>query len=557
LREAKMSAESEFYERAEGLIGEILERNPVWATLAGEHRYDKSLADRSPEGLAADLRALKTALDIFGEMDTSGLGPDALIDHTLIVQILKSMVREQEKMQGFKRDPGQYVGEIMDGASILVMKEFAPLEDRLVSVRARLGQAERVLEEARTNLAAADIPPVWLEVALEQTKQAPGLFLELLPRMAAKEAPALESDLRRTGKKVVEVLQDFTDFLENRIGPEARGDFAVGEDLFNELLRENHMVDYRADELLETGHRLFRETEEAMQSVAAEIDPDRSVKEILEEAKENHPTEEGLIAAYREAMESARRYVIEHEIATVPAGETLRLVETPVYLRPILPFAAYMPPGILEKKQEGMFLVTPVDPDAPEDIRRQQLRGHNLAKLPVTALHEAYPGHHLQLVWANRTESIPRRMGSFLSTLFIEGWAFYCEELMEELGYISEPTQRLGRLNDQLWRAARIILDVSIHTRGMSVEEAVAMLVDRCGLERSNALAEVRRYTGSPTQPQSYLMGKLAILDLVKDYRREHPGVSLKQMHDDILACGSLPPKLMRKRLIGGRHNGS
>jgi uncharacterized protein (DUF885 family) len=224
-------------------------------------------------------------------------------------------------------------------------------------------------------------------------------------------------------------------------------------------------------------------------------------------------------------------------------------METPAYARPILPYAAYMPPGILEKKQDGLFWVTPVEPGTPLDVAEQKLRGHNFAKLPITALHEGYPGHHLQLVWSNRQKTIPRRMGSFLSTLFVEGWAFYCEELMEELGYICTPVQRLGRLSDQLWRAARIIIDSSLHTRGMKVQEAVDFLVEKCRLEPANALAEVRRYTGSPTQPQSYLMGKLAIMEIVKQYRAVNPGLTMKQMHDAILGCGSLPPKLMRRVL--------
>jgi uncharacterized protein (DUF885 family) len=140
-------------------------------------------------------------------------------------------------------------------------------------------------------------------------------------------------------------------------------------------------------------------------------------------------------------------------------------------------------------------------------------------------------------------------MGSYLATLFIEGWAFYCEELMEQLGYIGTPIQRLGRLSDQLWRAARIIIDPSLHTKGMKIQEAVDFLVERCRLEPANALAEVRRYTGSPTQPQSYLMGKLALLDIVKEYRAANPGLTMKQMHDAVLGCGSLPPKLMRRAL--------
>jgi len=208
-----------------------------------------------------------------------------------------------------------------------------------------------------------------------------------------------------------------------------------------------------------------------------------------------------------------------------------------------------MQPGMFEENQDGIFVVTPVDANAPEDVQEQKLKGHFNVKLPVVALHEAYPGHHLQLVWANRTETLPRRMGSFLATLFIEGWAFYCEELMEKLGWISKPIQRLGRLHDQLWRAARIILEASLHTKGMTVDEAINFMVEKVQLEPENAKAEVWRYTQTPGQPQSYLMGKLQILDLIDDLKKANPDLSMKEMHDKLLGAGSLPPRLMRQAL--------
>ena len=433
---------------------------------------------------------------------------------------------------------------------MLILKDFAPLPERLRSALGRMREIPRVLQEGRQNLVVERVPRVWAEVALEQARQAPGLFGFLLPMMAS-DMPELQQQLSEAGQTATEAIQDYIAFIENDVLPNAKGDFATGKDLFDEMLREEHMVDYDADALLETGWEQLRLTRELMAETARQIDPNKTVKAMLEEAKADHPTAEGLMAAYQHAMESARQYVIDHEIATIPEDETLHIIATPPYMRPILPYAAYMPPGILEEKQEGLFLVTPVDPDAPAEEQEQKLKGHYSIKLPITALHEAYPGHHLQLVWANRHARIPRRMGSFLSTLFIEGWAFYCEELMEQLGYIGEPLQRLGRLSDQLWRAARIILDVSLHTRGMSVDEAVDFLVNECQLERTNALAEVRRYTSSPTQPQSYLMGKLAILELVEEYRRAHPKASMREVHDAILQCGSLPPRLMRQRLLG------
>ncbi len=546
-----MDIESGFYQDAEKWLYRLLELDPVLATYMGDHRWDDKVADNSAEALKAHNLEMKETLSGLQALDTGGFSLDADIDHTLVCQMLKSIIRDHERKQGHRRDPGHYVDQVMGGLFMLIMKDFAPLTDRLSSVICRLKEVAGVLEAGKANIVAEDVPRVWVEVAIEQAKQARPFVTTFLPSLAKGPAKALESDLTDASGKAAKAIGDFQDFLEKDVLPNANGDFAAGKDLFEELLRENHMVDYGADELLETGWRLFHETEEQIKAVAREIDPAKTAQEIMEDAKADHPTAEGLLPAYQAAMESARQYVIDHEIATIPGGETLKIIETPSYLRPLLPYAAYMPPGVLEEQQDGLFLVTPVDTSAPEEVQKEKLRGQNFAKLPVTALHEAYPGHHLQLVWANRQESIPRRMGSYLSTFFIEGWAFYCEEMMEQLGYIASPVQRLGRLKDQLWRAARIVLDVSLHTRGMPVEDAVAFLVDRCQLEPSNALAEVRRYTGSPTQPQSYLMGKLAILDLVESYRRANPDLSLKEMHDNILGCGSLPPKLMRKRLLG------
>jgi uncharacterized protein (DUF885 family) len=544
-----MSDQAAFYRRAEEWLNRLLELSPVTATQLGDHRWDDRLASRTPEALESEYQEILAALDEFLAMDSPGFELAARIDHTLVVQIFKAEARSYERVQSHRRNPGFYLDEAMAGVFLLIMMEFAPLSERLRSALGRVREVPRLLQEARQNIAPSEVPIVWAETALEQLQQAPGLFLGLLPAMAAQAAPELQAELSETGQAAAGALQAFADFLQNEVLPQAAGDFAVGRQLFDELLRENHMVDYDADQLLETGWVQFRQTQAQMEAVAREIDPNKSVREILEEAKADHPPAEGVLDAYRQEMAAIRQYVIDHDIATIPPGETLRIIETPAYLAPIIPYAAYLPPGILEEKQEGIFIVTPVDPESPPEEQEQKLKGHNWAKLPVVALHEAYPGHHLQLIWANRQETIPRRMGSFLATLFIEGWAFYCEELLEERGYIAQPIQRLGRLADQLWRAARIILDVSLHTRGMSIDEAVGFLVEECQLERANALAEVRRYTQTPTQPQSYLMGKLAILDLVADYRRAHPEASLCKVHDAILGCGSLTPRLMRQQL--------
>jgi len=541
--------EAQFHALVEEMVRWFLEQSPVLATYMGVHEYDHLLADCRIPAIEARHERIRESLADLQKADPAGWSKESRIDYTLVVQLLKKFILEHEQQAAHLRDPAGYLFEVMEGVFSLIIKEFAPLEQRLQSLAGRVGEVPRVLAEGKSNLQPAKVPPVWGELALEQARMGPALFEGLLPAIAAG-FPKLQAELAKLGREAAAACVEYASYLEKELLPAAAGDFAAGEDYFNTLLREQHLVDYDAAALLETGRRLFNETRSAMEDLARQIDPSLTIEEILERNKENHPAADDLLSEYRRAMEAARSYTVEHNIASLPAGETLRIIETPQFLRPIIPYAAYMPSGIFEEKLEGIFMVTPPDENAsPEEIEAK-LKGQPYSKIPVTAIHEAYPGHHLQLSWAASRGSTARKMGAQLSTLFVEGWAFYCEELMEQLGYINTPLQRLGRLSDQLWRAARIILDVSLHCRGMSVAEAVNFLVKECGLQPADALAEVRRYTVTPTQPQSYLMGKLEILKIIDEYKKLWPGASLRQMHDDILACGSLPPQLMRRQLF-------
>lgn len=545
----KRTDQAEFYRRAEAFIGRMMEEAPVAATQLGDHRFDDRLGDHSKAALERQQRGIKQAIKEFEGFDTTGFDVDARIDHRLLIQIARSILRGFEKFEVHLRNPGTYCDEGMGGVFLLLVKEFAPLEERLEKVLGRVRAIPEVLAQGRENIEPEQVPPVWNQVALESAQQGLGLFTMLIPALA-QQTPKLAPQLNEASQRAAQALQDYAAFLQERVAPKARGDFAAGKDLFEELLREDHMLDCSTEELLKTGWRLFDETNAQMDKLAKEIGSGKTVKELLEQAKADHPGAEELLDVYRREVAKVRRFVATQDIVSIPEGESLKIEPTPPYLRGIIPYAAYMMPGPLEQVQQGVFVVTPVDPASPPEEQEEKLKGHNYAKLPVTALHEAYPGHHLQLVYANTVGSLPRKLGAIISTLFIEGWAFYCEELLEQLGYLDKPAQRLGRLSDQLWRAARIILDVSLHTGEMTVEEGINFLVERAGLERSNARAEVRRYTASPTQPMSYLIGKLEIVKLIDEYKKRHPQASLKEVHDAVLSCGSLPPRLMRQRLF-------
>lgn len=548
----KKTDQAEFYRNAQRFIDRFMEQVPLAATQMGDHRFDDRLADYGQEALQRQRREIRDAIREFEGFDTAGFDPDARIDHRLMMQIARSSLRSLEKVKGHLRDPGEYCQECLMGIFLLLIKEFAPLGERLEKALGRLRAVPGVLAQGLENIVPEEVPPVWNQIALESAQQGVGLFKMLIPALA-QQTPRLATQLNEASQTAGQALEEYARFLSEEVGPRAKGDFAVGKELFEELLRDDHMLDYTAEELLATGWRLFEDTQAQMEKLAGEIGAGKTVRELLEEAKSHHPGAEELLDVYRWEMARARDFVLSQGIVTIPEGESLRIEPTPPFLRGIIPYAAYMMPGPLEAKQEGVFTVTPVDLNSPREEQEEKLRGQNHAKIPVVAIHEAYPGHHLQLVYANTVGSLPRKLGGFISTLFIEGWAFYCEELMEQLGYIDQPVQRLGRLADQLWRAARIILDVSLHTGQMTVEEGIDFLVEKAGLERSNAQAEVRRYTMSPTQPMSYLIGKLEIMKLIDQYKEKNPGASLREVHDAVLSCGSLPPRLMRERLFGSQ----
>ena len=543
--------QAEFYSAVETFVDAFLRQAPVAATELGDHRFDGILSRHTPEALRSQEAQLRDGLRTLVELDVVGFTPDAAIDHVVMVHLVRAFLRDFDPLRSHERSPGTYIEECLGGVFLLLIRDFVPFPARMRLVLGRLREVPRVLAEAKQVLVPEQVPPVWAEMALDSAAQGRGLFTVLVPFLALR-TPWLFPQIVVAARRAARALDSYARFLRKDVAPRARGDFAVGKVVFEEMLHDQHLLDVSADELLQIGQRLFDETQRSMDELGRKLSPTKSARQILEEAKKSHPEADELLETYRREVARARAFVVEHGIATIPDGETLRIEPTPAYLRGVLPYAAYMPAGLLESKQEGVFLVTPVPRRASVEAREAKLRGHNTAKLPLTTLHEGYPGHHLQLVHANRTATLPRKLASALSSLFVEGWAFYCEELMEQLGYLTDPVQPLARRKDQLWRAARIILDVSLHTRGMTVKDAIAFLVNRVGLEPDDAKAEVHRYTQNPTQPMSYLIGKLEILKLIDAYKAKHPGTPLREMHDAMLACGSLPPKLMAQKLLAG-----
>ena len=322
--------------------------------------------------------------------------------------------------------------------------------------------------------------------------------------------------------------------------------FSLGRERHDTMVGLRAFDGLDADAILDIGWQRLAKEHEGRVAAAREIDPDADVHAVIDRVKADGPPDfDGALTAYRVAMIRARDHLIAHDLVSVPSDERIEVVATPEYLRNVLPFAAYFAPAAFDRDAKGIYVVTPSvhgDPDA--------MKEHNFASISNTSIHEAYPGHHLQLDRARRHPSLTRMLTE--APEFVEGWGMYSELMMREHGFDTDPAFRLVMHTDAIWRACRIILDIRMHRGELSVDEATDFLVDQTSFQRSVARAEVDWYTNRPTYPLSYLLGRTMLLGLRADEeRRLGAGFSLKSFHDTLLDAGSMPISFHRRLLQG------
>jgi uncharacterized protein (DUF885 family) len=307
----------------------------------------------------------------------------------------------------------------------------------------------------------------------------------------------------------------------------------VGEEPFARLL-ELRRLPLGPEAIRDLGRRYLAEVKAERAELLASNWPGRTLEDVNRELRSWHPeTFEAALDEYREAISRSREFVAARGLATLPADEELRIEETPGFLRPVIPFAAYEPPAFFDDHQLGIYIVTRQDGNLDE---------HNRASIQNTSVHEGYPGHHLQFASANRNRSLARLLNAEHATELIEGWAHYSEQLMHEEGFSAGNEVRFVQLNDLVWRACRVIIDVELSSGRMGFEDAVRMLTTEAAMTPAAAEAEVKRYTFTPGYQLSYLYGKHLLLELRARRRSiEGGGFQLRRFHDTLLSASAVP----------------
>ncbi len=521
---------------------------PTYGTYMGLEQYDSMLSNPTPQFFRKYQSKLEDYYTKFRAIPAAKLNLDNRVDRSLALNLLELEIDELKNRPEWKRSPSMYFQEVMYGNYVILTRGGEDLIKRADGIIARTEGLSKQLELGKKNL--ENPPALYTESAIMSAHGAKFFFDSTLRTFAGNLDSKRSKRLFKACDAAVRSLDSYIEWLQKELLPKSKGEWRAGKSRFNKRLKKYHEVPFDSDSLYKLGDKVFKSPISQMTKLAKEIDKSKSWEAIVAELKTDHPSNAALVGYYAKEMQRARQFVKSRDLVSFPPSEVIKVIETPDFAKPLIPYAAYLMPGLYEKEQIGIFWVTTVSKGTPRDRAKEQLEGHSKYGIVVTALHEAYPGHHLQLTRANMKNRIWRHMHH--TSVFAEGWALYCEEMMYEQGFYADPRVRLLQLKDQLWRACRVMIDVSLHTRGMSANEAVDFLVEKAHLERPNAEVEVRRYCMSPTQPMSYILGKHLVLDL-RDRLKKKLGrnFNLKAFHDALIDHGTIPVSRVEELMNG------
>lgn len=517
--------------------------HPEEAVQVGVAGYEEGLRAYSDDDIGALISLNEKALSSLDELDFASLDSDQQLDYSIFYNSIAIELHGLLERDWRYRQPQHYLP--VEGIHQLLNR---PVENVHTALKHRLQQIPEYLRNARSYMGQHPelIPPSWLKNACLQASAGARYLRDLYRHPVVMKKFQNPSRLQPLCDQAASSLDDFGKFLQQDVAPKATGDYACGEHVFQSLLTEAHFLDVSVHELYQFGQRLYDDTQQQLLALTRELRDDEDVEQALASIREDYPRggNDALLAAYRQRMKAAFDFMVEKELVTLPKKQALKIMPTPEFLRHEIPFAAYEEPTYKDPEQQGYYYVTPVKSEG-------DMLEHNWASIDLTCVHEAYPGHHLQFVRANANpaNSLPRLLNA--SATFYEGWALYCEDMMQEQDFLDRPQHRFIMLRDRLWRAMRVMLDVELHTRGLGIDEAAQRMCTHLGFTIDQAKADISWYTESPTVPMGYAVG-WALIKALREQLSQQPGFILKEFHDKLLSVGSCALPLVIKRAFGG-----
>lgn len=523
-----------FRSLARDYYDETFERFPVFGGSVGIARFRPHMGHATPEVYKKQLELDRKTLDAIEAMAIHDFTGDDFIDRQVLRSQCASNLILHGEILNWQRNPQVFLEQVVEGIYTLLVRHadnLRPVADAMVS---RLRAIPRFLDEA---IECLRLPvPLWAKLAGDSAMGVAG-FLLTLPEPLSKVSRHDAATLTRWAKAAADAVENYGVRLSRlKTGP-ANG-YSLGRERFERMIRERTGINLSAAEAKAAGLGLAEKLKVALKAEARKFHPRKSPLEILEAAQnEWHPDGKDLVDAYRRHTADARKKFVAAGAMTFPKGDRLVVKLVPDFMASLIPTAAYSAPGALDPDQTGIFWVNDLSlRKKSAEEKRAEVAQH--FGLEITSAHEAYPGHHLQFILQNRHAGLVRKLASH--AIYYEGWTLWCEQMCVDLKVSSNPYLRLLQLNDELWRANRIVIDCGLHTGELTYGGACKRLQEEVGFTAARARADVNWYTASPTVPMSYLLGKMELLRLRRK-KMDGEGWTLRQFNDWVLSFGAVP----------------
>jgi uncharacterized protein (DUF885 family) len=564
--QSQSPADAQLRDLAKRWLEGWLPLNPIVATQIGEHRYDRQIDDLSPAGrkrLAEFSRQLLKQLDA---IDVKQLTRENQIDAAILRNQLEADIWSIETLRDWTWDPQVY-SQLAGGAIYNVMaREFAPLPERLKSATARMNKIPQIFANMRSNLDPARVPKIHAQTV---AKQHAGI-LSLIDTFITPNADQLHGEDRKQLDAAVTALRkavaDQQTWLDKTLVPEARGNFRIGQKLYDEKLTLSLNSALSRDEIKRRAEAELTRTRARMYAVARTVlknkpnapampanpnadEQQKVIEAALEFAYEDHPPRDQVVEFAKAALDRATKFTREHDLVTVP-DDPVKIILMPEFQRGVA--VAYCDsPGPLDKGLETYFAISPIPDDWSQEQVESFLREYNGRMIHLLAIHEAMPGHYLEGAHSAHAYSVLRSVER--SGLFAEGWAVYSENLMADEGYLNnDPLFRLVQLKFYLRTIANAILDIGIHVEGWTREQAMELMTKGAFQQEREAAGKWVRAQLTSAQLPTYFVGVQEHFDMRKAVQAKLGSkFDLKAYHDQVLSYGAPPVRFVREMMLG------
>jgi len=546
-------------------LEESFKLRPLEATMLGEHRFDHLLDDISPDARKGWLEHYRKQLErLSREVPNHELSRSGQIDFEILRDDLTRRIWLDENTRPFQEDPRTYGSYISDSVYTLLTQSTLPKETNIRNAIARIAEIPRIVKTAQETL--RDSPPSILETAIQQNRGAIGFYEKGLFELIG-ETPQLDK-LRRATALAVASLNEHQLFLEDSRRLRANGEWRLGRELFAQKLELVLNAGLTADQVLADAEAEFIRVQREMYVVSRQLwshyfphralPPDdeagrrETIAQVTLAVSKEHGKPEDLITDARATVGRIQDFIRSNDILRLPEPDRCQVIEMPEFRRGNS--LAYLDSALpLDPIGSSFYAVSPPPSDWGEDRVRSFLEEYNQHMLQVLTIHEAYPGHYVQLEYSNRCPSLIRKV--LQSGVFIEGWAVYTEQMMLDQGYgDGNLALRLNQLKFYLRAVVNTILDHKMHCTAMTDDEAYALLTEGAYQSEGEARLKIIRAKQSSTQLSTYFVGRMAHYRLRQQIQRElGDQFDLGRFHEAVLDHGSVPmkylPELVSARL--------